>query len=359
VPPSSGAYLGALRGVNAVANRFTAVAQPGSLPIYLGVILLTAAVVPGVLLLSGTWWPGWPDVVEVPAHVPIAALLIGLALAAAIVRRRFAGALFLGMVGYSMAALFVAQGAPDLALTQIAIETLSTVLFVLVLRRLPDRFETSRGAARRTVRIVIATIVGGLVFVFTLAVGSLDPATDVSDTMIEQAYPEGDGRNVVNVILVDIRAFDTLGEMTVLTAVAIGTVALARAGRRPARIEAEEARRGRRAAPVLLTRLVTIEVSVRIVFAAVMIGALRGGRPARGSAPVAWQALDAARQRGAHLGDDGDRAAAARRTGPADGIAHVRPARHRVDEGHLGAVLRHRRVPRRHRPGADGVRVLR
>ena len=77
-----------------------------------------------------------------PVHVPIAALLIGLALAAAIVRRRFAGALFLGMVGYSMAALFVVQGAPDLALTQVAIETLSTVLFVLVLRRLPDRFET-------------------------------------------------------------------------------------------------------------------------------------------------------------------------------------------------------------------------
>ena len=60
------------------------------------------------------------------------------------------------------------------------------------------------------------------------------PATDVSDTMIEQAYPEGDGRNVVNVILVDIRGFDTLGEITVLTAAAIGTVALARAGRRPA-----------------------------------------------------------------------------------------------------------------------------
>jgi multicomponent Na+:H+ antiporter subunit A len=275
VPPSSGAYLGALRGVNAVSNRVTAVAQPGSLPIYLGVILLTAAVVPGVLLLSGSWWSGWPDLVEVPAHVPIAALLVGLALAASIVRRRFAGALFLGMVGYSMAALFVAQGAPDLALTQVAIETLSTVLFVLVLRRLPDRFETSRGAARRTLRIAIATIVGTLVFVFTLAVGSLDPATEVSDAMVEQAYPEGDGRNVVNVILVDIRGFDTLGEITVLTAVAIGTVALARAGRRPASVEAaEEAERPRRPAPVLLTRLVTIEVSVRIVFAAVMIGSL-------------------------------------------------------------------------------------
>jgi multicomponent Na+:H+ antiporter subunit A len=274
VPPSSGAYLGALRGVNTVANRVTAVAQPGSLPIYLGVILLTAALVPGVLLVAGTWWPGWPQAVEVPAHIPIAALLIGLALAAAIVRRRFAGALFLGMVGYSMAALFVAQGAPDLALTQIAIETLSTVLFVLVLRRLPDRFETSRGAGRRTVRIAIATIFGGFVFLFTLAAGSIDAPTEVSDTMIEQAYPEGDGRNVVNVILVDIRGFDTLGEMTVLTAVAIGTVALARAGRRPANIEATDARRQRRPAPVLLTRLISIEVSVRIVFAAVMIGSL-------------------------------------------------------------------------------------
>ena len=230
---------------------------------------------PGVLLVSGTWWPGWPDVVEVPVHLPIAALLVGLALAAAIVRRRFAGALFLGMVGYSMAALFVAQGAPDLALTQVAIETLSTVLFVLVLRRLPDRFETTPGAARRSVRIAIATVVGVFVFVFTLAVGGLQPDTTVADTMIALAYPEGDGRNVVNVILVDIRGFDTLGEMTVLTAVAIGTVALARAGRRPAHVEAADgAQRRRRPAPVLIARLVTIEVSVRIVFAAVMLGSL-------------------------------------------------------------------------------------
>ena len=133
-----------LRGVNAVANRVTAVAQPGSLPIYLGVILLTAALVPGVLLAVGDVVAGLAGRSSRSRSTsPIAALLIGLALAAAIVRRRFAGALFLGMVGYSMAALFVAQGAPDLALTQVAIETLSTVLFVLVLRRLPDRFETT------------------------------------------------------------------------------------------------------------------------------------------------------------------------------------------------------------------------
>ena len=73
-------------------------------------------------------------------------------------------------------------------------------------------------------------------FVFTLAVGGdRTRPTDVSDAMVDQAYPEGDGRNVVNVILVDFRGFDTLGEITVLTAAAIGTVALARAGRRPGR----------------------------------------------------------------------------------------------------------------------------
>jgi multicomponent Na+:H+ antiporter subunit A len=270
VPRSAVAYRRVLRAVDDVAAAVTAVAQPGSLPIYAGVILLTVALVPGALLLGGTWFPGWPDLVEVPAHVPIAILLIVLAIAAASVRRRFSGALFLGMVGYSMAALFVAQGAPDLALTQVAIETLSTVLFVLVLRRLPDRFAPSPGARRRAVRIAIATIVGGLVFVITLAAAGVHPATDVSDAMIDRAVPDGGGRNVVNVILVDFRGLDTLGEMTVLAAAAIGTVALARAGRRPERAAAGE----RQPPPIRRTQLVTIDVSVRIVFAAVMVGSL-------------------------------------------------------------------------------------
>ena len=156
LPSADDTYVAALRGLNAGANRVTAIAQPGSLPIYLGVILLTASLVPGVLLLGGAWWPGWPQLVDMPVHVPIAAMLIGLALAASIVRRRLSGALFLGMVGYTMAGLFIVQGAPDLALTQVAIETLTTVLFVLVLRRLPDRFETSPDAARRAVRVGIA-----------------------------------------------------------------------------------------------------------------------------------------------------------------------------------------------------------
>ena len=76
-------------------------------------------------------------------------------------RRRFSAALFLGAVGYAMAALFVVQGAPDLALTQVAIETLTTVLFVLVLRRLPGPLRVAATAPiRRTLRIAVAVIVG-------------------------------------------------------------------------------------------------------------------------------------------------------------------------------------------------------
>jgi multicomponent Na+:H+ antiporter subunit A len=86
--------------------------------------------------------------------------------------------------------------------------------------------------------------------------------------------PEGGGKNVVNVILVDFRGYDTLGEITVLTAAAIGMVALARAGRRSP--SGEPAERGSRAVPppVRVSRLVTLDVSMRLLFNVVMVGSL-------------------------------------------------------------------------------------
>lgn len=274
---SAGLYGLALRGLNALADRVTGIAQPGSLPIYLGVIATTAAVIPGGMLLTGESWPGWPDLVETPVHVPVAALVLGAALAASVVRRRFTAALYLGLVGYAMAGLFVVQGAPDLALTQVAIETLTTVLFVLVLRRLPDRFEHRTPRWRRGIRLAVAGSIGATVFFLALATGAEDPPTPTSDAMVERAYPDGEGRNVVNVVLVDFRGFDTLGEITVLTAAAIGTVALARAGRRPHRAEGEPlpgTAEHQTPSAVPLARLVTLDVSVRVVFTAVMVGSL-------------------------------------------------------------------------------------
>ncbi len=235
-------YTWLLRRTNEFATRVTGVVQHGSLPIYAGVTLLTAAVVPGVVLLSGLAWPGWPPVVQGIAQVPVVVALLGAAIAAALVRRRFSAALFLGTTGYAMAGLFVVQGAPDLALTQVAIETLSTVLFVLVLRRLPDRFERTSSNTRRIVRLAISAVVGVVVFGFAIASSQHRTNEPVSGEMIDRSLPDGHGRNVVNVILVDFRGLDTMGEITVLASAAIGAVALARADTRRSRRSRRQSR---------------------------------------------------------------------------------------------------------------------
>ena len=242
-PDGGDAYLAALRAVNAAANRVTGFAQNGSLPVYTAVILLTAAVLPAAALFTDIPWSGWPDAAAEPGYLLVAGVIVGSALAAASTRRRVSAVLFLGVTGYGMAALFLLRGAPDLALTQVAIETLSTVMFVLVLRRLPDRFQRRSAVSLRGVRVFVAAVVAVSVFVFALVAGGNRVADPVSDEMVARSYTEGHGRNVVNVILVDFRALDTMGEITVLAAAAIGAVALARAGRGPSeRVQ----RRGRR-----------------------------------------------------------------------------------------------------------------
>ena len=231
IPDGATVYGWLLRGVNVGATRVTGIIQNGSLPTYAGVVLLTAVATPGVVLAARAEWPDLPDFAGSPAQVLVMAGVLSAAIAAAATRRRFSAALFLGVVGYAMAGLFVVQGAPDLALTQATIETLSTVLFVLVLRRLPDRFQRTTGLRRRTLRLAISVSVGVVVFVFAIIAAGSRTARPVSDAMLEESLPEAHGRNVVNVILVDMRGFDTLGELTVLVSAAIGAVALARAGR--------------------------------------------------------------------------------------------------------------------------------
>lgn len=239
-------YEASVHGTLELAARVTSVVQSGSLPIYAAVVLSTAALAPVVALAGGRWWSGWPELIGKPAHVPIAAILLIGCVAATLARRRFAAAILLGVVGYGMALFFVVQGAPDLALTQFAIETLSIVAFLLVFRVLPDRFEHRAPAVRRSLRLAVSATVGGFVMLMAIVASGwrIEPA--VSREMSERALPDGDGRNVVNVILVDIRGLDTVGEITVLATAGIGIVALARAGRGPRRPGAT--RRGQRPA---------------------------------------------------------------------------------------------------------------
>jgi multicomponent Na+:H+ antiporter subunit A len=139
--------------------------------------------------------------------------------------------LLLGAVGYGVAVLFILQGAPDLALTQTLIETLSLVLFVLVLKLLPDRFRVSASRLRVNARVAVAVLVGLFAAGSLIVASGVRTEPSVSEEISEVALPEGGGRNVVNVILVDIRGFDTMGEITVLAVAALGILTLVRTRR--------------------------------------------------------------------------------------------------------------------------------
>jgi multicomponent Na+:H+ antiporter subunit A len=148
-----------------------------------------------------------------------------------------------------MAAFFLVQGAPDLALTQLLIETLSVVAFVLVLRHLPEGFAPVMVRGRKVVPAIVGTLVALFVFVFLLTAGEArDPVVtadgsekavaagdaSVSEEYVVRSEPDAHGRNIVNVIVVDFRGFDTMGEITVLVVAALGVVGLVQAGRRRA-----------------------------------------------------------------------------------------------------------------------------
>lgn len=230
--PWSGAdgYAATVRGLNRLARRTTGVVQNGSLPVYVAVILMTAVVVPASGLLSAPW-PGWPSVAHTPGQGLLAAAIVLAAIGAATANRRFVAVVLLGGVGYSMGLLFVFQGAPDLALTQFAIETLLLVAFVLVLRFLPAQFERQRPAVATWTRLAVATAVAVTVFFFALLSAGSRVDSPVGPDLIDRALPEAGGRNVVNVVLVDFRGLDTLGEISVLATAALGVVALARVRR--------------------------------------------------------------------------------------------------------------------------------
>jgi multicomponent Na+:H+ antiporter subunit A len=276
VPDGDRVFLDVLRGLAATARRVTGVVQSGSLPVYAGVILATAAALPLVVLATSGTWPGLPELAGQVGDVPVAGMLVVAALGAATVRRRFSAALFLGAAGYAMAGLFVVYGAPDLALTQVAVETLSTVVSALALRWPPARLERQPTSRRRVVRLAIAGLVGAMVFVFAITAGSSRTDRPISGQMVERAVPDGHGRNVVNVILVDFRGFDTLGEITVLVAASIGAVALARVGlRASARPRASNPEAPEMAeAPDPAERLVFVELSVQVIFYVVVMGSL-------------------------------------------------------------------------------------
>jgi multicomponent Na+:H+ antiporter subunit A len=220
------------------AKRITSVTQSGSLPIYVGVTLLLISLAP----LSATFIDGVSPLSALTSGTALEAVVsviaIVLAIGVAVLQSRFTGAMFLGGVGYAIAVLFALRGAPDLAVTQLLVETLTIVVFLLALRAMART--TTRPVSRfpQITRVFIAAAVGIAIPLFVLAVRGARTAPSASEEYLARSVDEAGGRNVVNVILVDFRGFDTMGEITVLAIAALGVANLVRAAERHRRTAA-------------------------------------------------------------------------------------------------------------------------
>jgi multicomponent Na+:H+ antiporter subunit A len=220
-------YAAALDGLNLVARAQTRLLQSGYLRVY---VLISTVVVLGLtgsaLVSRGALagGGGWRE--ASPAEWVLAGLILAAAWVAVCASSLLAAAVALGGVGYGIALVYILFGAPDLAMTQVAVETLTVVLFVLVLYRHPLRFASRSGTPTRVRDGVVAAGVGGVITACVLT-GTAEPVRSrLAPYFAENSLPLANGRNVVNVILVDFRALDTLGEITVLAVAAVGVYTL-------------------------------------------------------------------------------------------------------------------------------------
>ena len=220
-------YQWILDGTLAFAGAFARAYQNGKLRYYLMYVMVTFLfLVGGTLILLGP--VNWSSLELTSARLPEA--ILSLVILAAIltivrVRSRLTAVAMLGVIGYGIAVFYILFSAPDLAMTQFSIETLTVILFVLVLYRLP-RFEQLSSKKTRTRDAFIAIAVGLLMAGLTLAAQTVSSSSVLTDYFTENSYKLAKGHNIVNVILVDFRGFDTMVEITVLSVAAIGVYAL-------------------------------------------------------------------------------------------------------------------------------------
>jgi multicomponent Na+:H+ antiporter subunit A len=286
-------YDAVIRGADVFAVRLTALTQRGSIPATQTVILSTLVLVPVAMLVFGARDRPELRLWESPLQVVIGLIILAAALSATVLRNRLAAVLLVGVTGYGCGVIFVFHGAPDLALTQFLVETLTLVIFVLVLRTLPAEADAANIRRHRIPRVLLAVAVGASVTTLAAFAMAARTTTPIAELLPSAAYYRGHGSNTVNVLLVDIRAWDTMGEISVLLVAATGVASMVfrhrRYGSAPRVADAGQPDIGR--IPVLSTspavgdvtwlrgselrdpryRSLVLEVATRIIFPLIMV----------------------------------------------------------------------------------------
>lgn len=226
LPGAERAYDGIFAAVLAFSRWQTRLLQSGYLRRYILTILVATVALTLYKLARFGWLPDltFTQPVNVTMAVTAAVMLGGIFLAVT-ASSRLTVLISLGVVGFGVALIFAQYSAPDLAITQILVETLTVVLFAWVVHRLPA-YRSYSGRASRLFDVAVAGGCGLLVAALVLKSKVVDFGGEVSETLAAWSQPEAHGANVVNVILVDFRALDTWGEISVLAIAALGVWAL-------------------------------------------------------------------------------------------------------------------------------------
>ncbi|GAB3734954.1 monovalent cation/H+ antiporter subunit A [Silanimonas algicola] len=210
----------------ATAGLVTRALESGRLPAYLG-WTLAATIVAGMVAFSGEGTLGGRETqpAGAAAWALWAVVVVATLAVAAGFRRRLFAVLVVGAIGLAVSLAFVFLSAPDLALTQLMVESLSILLILLALRYLPQASPEERGPVRKGIHALLAVAGGGVLGALAYAMMT-QPVASVSEYFLRTSQSEGGGLNVVNVIIVDYRAMDTLGEITVVGIAALIVAAL-------------------------------------------------------------------------------------------------------------------------------------
>ncbi|WP_226933961.1 hydrogen gas-evolving membrane-bound hydrogenase subunit E [Pseudogemmobacter faecipullorum] len=215
-----------IEGFKSFAAGLTQMIQTGRLGFYMFATVLSLVMVLGLVLITRR--PVISLSLEAPWSLWLIALIVALGAALALrTGSRILNIVGLGTSGLGVALIFILFGAPDVALTQLMVETLSAVLFAAALLRLPQLTER-RPRRRQILHGLLAGAFGLIMTLIVLAITSHPLDRRLTDWFEVNSVPAAHGHNIVNVILVDFRAFDTFGELTVVLLAAIGAYALLR-----------------------------------------------------------------------------------------------------------------------------------
>jgi len=219
-------YYSVVRAVDRLSVLSTTLTQRGSLPVYVGTIFVVFVAAEVTALLGSDLDRLQLSAWHTPAQIAAAPLMAAAGIFAVQAQKRYTGVVLVSVTGLGMVALFATSGAPDLALTQILVETVTMVTFALVLRRLPARMGEHNASVGRIPRALLGIGVGVTMALVAVVATQSRVADPISESFPRLAYELGHGKNVVNVALVDLRGWDTMGELSVLVLAATGVASL-------------------------------------------------------------------------------------------------------------------------------------